>query len=1180
MSIINDAIYISHTNNFTSNSNFGLKISGKGLYDYYRLDNNYNLNGIGFQLISNLDDNRELAFVDTSNSNNPSLNFNFNPSGITIKSQNTININSNIFITSNNRIGIGTIDPKSILHIHSPYDTSFLITNDSPNIFSISKHNHHINISNSNGFIGIGTTDPQNFLDIRGNVILPYSKLGIGTTNPRSNLDVIGNCLISSNLSVNNIIISGKILNYDESPFIYNLWSNDSNSTNISFNSGNVGIGITNPTNLLDVYGRIACTDLNIGGAILTKELIEGTGTSVDIITSGTLKVLYGGTGLNSINSNEILIGNGSNPLLQTSNLMWSNNSLIVDGNIFINSNLSIQSNLFINGKIGIGTTNPETSIHIQSGIYEDAIIRIGDIYLNKSNQNFIISNSLPNGKIIIGNMTFNSNGFIGIGTTNPLSNLDIIGDVNITGGINMNNSNISNANIIDTKTLNISNIIIDNSGTFLKKDGTPFYASKWTNNESNIYFNSGFVGIGTTNPKTLLDIIGNVNISGNLNINNSNISNATFINAKTLNISNIIMDNSGIILKSDGTPFYASRWTSNDSNGIFYNSGFVGIGTTNPTDLLDVNGNISVKGNLNMNNSNISNALFINTKTLSLNKIVLDNTGVLTRADGTIIGSSPFIVSSINSNNIYYNNGFIGIGTINPLSSLDVVGNINISGNYKYLNSNIISYSSNVDLYPFSTSILNDNSNFINLIGNIGIGNTANNSNLIIYGNTYLRGSHYIQPNADGNAMIFNFNSNITQNVNNNFDINFKFGAISDDSINSFLTVYNRYQTVSSFNSAVKLEASSGTSLLLDSGTLDGIGNISFTANNTQVMNLNSNIVNINNYLDITGNSGNTNNVGGAYFTTTTQGTFTSGYDNTPVLFSLRTADNIICGKNSYALSDRRIKKDIIDINDNDALSKIMKIEPKTYNYIDTIERTSSNVYGFIAQQIREVIPEAVEIISKFIPNIYKLVFINRNKFILNKEDRDKLKEGDIIKIYTLDSIEEVNIIKINHIKNVFNNNSNIFDNNSNVFDNNSNIFDNNSYVFDNNSNIINNNSNVFDNNSNVFNNNSNFIDNNSNIIDNNSYVFDNNSNIINNNSNIFDNNSNIFDNNLDTYEIIINKEFYTNQIFIYGSYVNDFHILDKSYLYTLNICATQQIYRDICLLSSNLDYKMSVIR
>jgi hypothetical protein len=381
---------------------------------------------------------------------------------------------------------------------------------------------------------------------------------------------------------------------------------------------------------------------------------------------------------------------------------------------------------------------------------------------------------------------------------------------------------------------------------------------------------------------------------------------------------------------------------------------------------------------------------------------------------------------------------------------------------------------------------MINNNSNFINLMGNIGIGNASINSNLIIYGNTYLRGSHFIQPNADGNAIIFNFNSNnVIQYVNNNYNVNFKLAAMSDNNINPFLTVYNRYQTVSSFNSAVKLEASSGSSILIDSGTLDGLGNISFTTNNSQVMNLNSNGVSINNCLDILGNSGNILNTGGAYFTTTVQGTFSSGYSNSAVAFSLRTADNIICGKNSYALSDRRIKKDIIDIDDNDALSKIMKIEPKTYNYIDTIERTSSNVYGFIAQQIREVIPEAVEIISKFVPNIYKLVSINRNIFILNEEDRNKLNEGDIIKIYTLNKIEEVIIIKINQIVN-----------------------------------------------------------------------------------------------NSNTYEIIVNKIFDDNQVFIYGSFVKDFHILDKSYLYTLNICATQQLYRDICLLSSNLDYKSNVIR
>ena len=45
--------------------------------------------------------------------------------------------------------------------------------------------------------------------------------------------------------------------------------------------------------------------------------------------------------------------------------------------------------------------------------------------------------------------------------------------------------------------------------------------------------------------------------------------------------------------------------------------------------------------------------------------------------------------------------------------------------------------------------------------------------------------------------------------------------------------------------------------------------------------------------------------------------------------------------------------------------------------------------------------------------------------------------------------------------------------------------------------------------------------------------------------------------------YEIIIDKYFEDIEVFVYGSYVKDFHILDKSYLYTLNICATQELAR-----------------
>jgi hypothetical protein len=79
---------------------------------------------------------------------------------------------------------------------------------------------------------------------------------------------------------------------------------------------------------------------------------------------------------------------------------------------------------------------------------------------------------------------------------------------------------------------------------------------------------------------------------------------------------------------------------------------------------------------------------------------------------------------------------------------------------------------------------------------------------------------------------------------------------------------------------------------------------------------------------------------------------------------------------------SDSRIKKDIEDINDDTALNKILLIQPTTYNYIDE-ERNEGfgKVYGFIAQQIREVIPEAVPIIQYVIPNIYKSCLIKNKR-------------------------------------------------------------------------------------------------------------------------------------------------------------------------------------------------------
>ncbi len=78
--------------------------------------------------------------------------------------------------------------------------------------------------------------------------------------------------------------------------------------------------------------------------------------------------------------------------------------------------------------------------------------------------------------------------------------------------------------------------------------------------------------------------------------------------------------------------------------------------------------------------------------------------------------------------------------------------------------------------------------------------------------------------------------------------------------------------------------------------------------------------------------------------------------------------------GGSVIASSDKRIKEDIEDINDDSALNMILAIEPKTYKYIDKVIKGDCKVYGFIAQQIREVIADAVKIQTEFIPNIFSV--------------------------------------------------------------------------------------------------------------------------------------------------------------------------------------------------------------
>jgi len=80
---------------------------------------------------------------------------------------------------------------------------------------------------------------------------------------------------------------------------------------------------------------------------------------------------------------------------------------------------------------------------------------------------------------------------------------------------------------------------------------------------------------------------------------------------------------------------------------------------------------------------------------------------------------------------------------------------------------------------------------------------------------------------------------------------------------------------------------------------------------------------------------------------------------------------------------SDSRIKKNIVEVPDNLALQQVRDIECKYYEYKDKISKGTAKTIGFIAQQVKEVLPMAVSVQKEIIPNEMRMATdISWNKF------------------------------------------------------------------------------------------------------------------------------------------------------------------------------------------------------
>jgi hypothetical protein len=140
------------------------------------------------------------------------------------------------------------------------------------------------------------------------------------------------------------------------------------------------------------------------------------------------------------------------------------------------------------------------------------------------------------------------------------------------------------------------------------------------------------------------------------------------------------------------------------------------------------------------------------------------------------------------------------------------------------------------------------------------------------------------------------------------------------------------------------------------------------------------------------------------------------SGFPN--VLFSIWADNRIYCSTEIDVGSDNRIKTNIRDISSNSALNIIRKIQPKMYNYKDTIQKGNKTNYGFIAQEVFEECQDSINKITDFIPNIYSLCEIENNCLTFKTfSTKDFDKNCNTIKLKLFDDKDNETIINVKEI-------------------------------------------------------------------------------------------------------------------------------------------------------------------
>lgn len=742
-------------------------------------------------------------------------------------------------------------------------------------------------------------------------------------------------------------------------------------------------------------------------GSVTANTVASANGyASLDLELDAHLSLINGKVSQNGHTANKIFVSSNGGAFTTTGNCLVSDLSkLATNSNVDTNTtNIATNTSDITSIKTKTDHISVTQSVDLdtmESGISSNtSAIQSNDTDISniKSKTDFISVTQAVNLDTIESSVTSNTSN-ISTNTTNITNIKSKTDNISVTQAVNLDTieSGVStNASNIATNTSNINSNDTDITNMKLKTDNiTVTQAVNLDTMESSV----------STNTSSILSNTSNIsNNTSNITTNTSNISSNTSSIAG--NTSNISTNTSNISTNTSNITTNTSNISSNSSN-ITSNTSNISTNTTNvasaksKTDYIIVNQAVNLdtmESDIGTNTSNIAT----NSSNISA------NTSDITAVNAGRVANANAI--AINAGNISTNTSNISTNSTNISNNTQTISNQN--GQLNSINSDIADIEEKTNKINVTNSVnLNTEThgNVTLFAGNVGAISYVNNK----CGDLTLKGG-YDGTYDSGDIKFFTDN---TERLS--IDKNGKM-IVGTSPLHIFKS--GGQEPLSLFESgsdcSIRVEGPGGevyveiantntsdgsTSNSWGIGTNDDIDlHFAYGANGTmnktdKMVILNDGRVGIGTNSPLAGlqvnktysTNGNTavddDSVTYWNYFGTSGATFDFNSNNYQVSII---GKGLIYAELYVGASDERIKKNIVEVDDDRALEKLRDISCCWYEYIDKIQRSSGKTIGFIAQQVKKFLPEAVQEVTDFIPSVMKQIEVSWNETKMSSPD------------------------------------------------------------------------------------------------------------------------------------------------------------------------------------------------